>query len=308
MKFLTILMYHYVREIKNSQFPKIKGLEFKEFKNQINYLEKRYKFLDYEEFSYFTQNKKKLPKNSCILTFDDGYKDHIKYVVPELLKRKIKGFFFPSAKAVLENSILDINYIHLIISKCSNELDLINDLNFLLIKNGFTNKELKLYFKKYAISTRYDSKYVRYFKYVLQNMIDLKKKNKIIKLLFKKYVKLEESEISKSFYLSVKDLKQILNSNMYVGGHGYDHFWMNKKTVNDQKKDINKTLSFLELIGAKTNRWIMSYPYGSYNDNTIKILKGKKCLAGLTIKIGSNNLAKDNLFELKRYDTNDFPK
>ena len=35
---LTIVMYHYVREIKNSKFPDIKGLEIENFRRQLNYL------------------------------------------------------------------------------------------------------------------------------------------------------------------------------------------------------------------------------------------------------------------------------
>ena len=42
---LTIIMYHYVREIKGSQFPKIKGLEFEGFKRQLDYLEKHYNLI-----------------------------------------------------------------------------------------------------------------------------------------------------------------------------------------------------------------------------------------------------------------------
>ena len=37
---LTIVMYHYVRKIKGSQFSNIKGLEFDAFKYQLDYLEK----------------------------------------------------------------------------------------------------------------------------------------------------------------------------------------------------------------------------------------------------------------------------
>ena len=33
-------MYHFVREIKKSSFPNIKGLEFSSFKNQIDFLKK----------------------------------------------------------------------------------------------------------------------------------------------------------------------------------------------------------------------------------------------------------------------------
>ena len=34
---INIIMYHYVREIKKSKYPNLKGLEFSDFKKQINY-------------------------------------------------------------------------------------------------------------------------------------------------------------------------------------------------------------------------------------------------------------------------------
>ena len=40
MKNITIIMYHYVRPIKGSSYPLIKGLELDEFKTQLNFLEK----------------------------------------------------------------------------------------------------------------------------------------------------------------------------------------------------------------------------------------------------------------------------
>ena len=33
---IYIVMYHYVREVKKSKFPNLKGLEFSDFKKQIN--------------------------------------------------------------------------------------------------------------------------------------------------------------------------------------------------------------------------------------------------------------------------------
>ena len=34
---INVVMYHYIREIKNSSYPSIKGLEFKDFKKQIDF-------------------------------------------------------------------------------------------------------------------------------------------------------------------------------------------------------------------------------------------------------------------------------
>ena len=83
---------------------------------------------------------------------------------------------------------------------------------------------------------------------------------------------------------------------------------MRNEKKNVQKKEIDKTLKFLTKIGAETKNWIMCYPFGSYNSDTISILKRKKCIAGLTIKLGVNKITTKSLFKLTRFDTNDFPK
>ena len=105
MSKLTIITYHYVRPIKSSRYPGIKGLEINSFKKQLDYLSKKYNFITAEQLIEYFLTKKKLPKNPCYLTFDDGFKDHIKYVLPELQLRKIQGSFFPPAQAIEKKEI-----------------------------------------------------------------------------------------------------------------------------------------------------------------------------------------------------------
>ena len=69
---LTIVMYHYVREIKESQFPKIKGLEFEGFKRQLDYLEKHYNLIKASQMIEYLRGGVRLPTNACLLSFDDG--------------------------------------------------------------------------------------------------------------------------------------------------------------------------------------------------------------------------------------------
>ena len=42
---INIITYHYVREIQKSKYPNLKGLEFNDFKKQINYLCKNFNIL-----------------------------------------------------------------------------------------------------------------------------------------------------------------------------------------------------------------------------------------------------------------------
>ena len=53
MKKLTIITYHYVRPIKKSSYPLIKGLELESFKIQLDYLEKNYKIITMESLINF---------------------------------------------------------------------------------------------------------------------------------------------------------------------------------------------------------------------------------------------------------------
>ena len=86
MQSCKTVMYHYVRPINDSIFPKIKGLELEDFKKQINFLVKNYSFLNINQILKKIYENKDIPTNSIILTFDDGFKDHYDYVFPVLKK------------------------------------------------------------------------------------------------------------------------------------------------------------------------------------------------------------------------------
>ena len=88
---INIVMYHYVREIKNSNYPNLKGLEYKDFKNQIDYFCKNFNVISNEDFIEIIKTKKIPSKPSIFLTFDDGYIDHFKYVFPYLKKKKSRS-------------------------------------------------------------------------------------------------------------------------------------------------------------------------------------------------------------------------
>ena len=124
MQQLTILMYHFVRELPYTRYPKIKGLLTSEFKNQLTYLETHYQFVTIEECiqAIYSNNTKNLPKNAILLTFDDAYIDHFVTVFPILESKKIQGCFFPPAKAILNNDVLDVNKIHFLLASVTSEV------------------------------------------------------------------------------------------------------------------------------------------------------------------------------------------
>ena len=306
---IHIIMYHYVREIKNSNLPEIKGLEISSFKRQLDFLQNNFNFITAEDLINNLINKMPLPKSACLLTFDDGLKDHYKYVLPELMKKKITGLFFPSSKPVLENKLLDVHAIHLILAAYKNHIDLVNDLRKISLSYGIKEEEWNMLWKKNAIkTTSRDSKEVVFIKRTFQRDIPTNKSSLIIKAILSAKFDSSEEDLAKELYLSKDDIKTLVDEKMHIGSHGHSHSWLNTQSYDDQKKEILKSLDFLNFFGVSFKKWIMCYPYGAYNKDTTRILKDNNCVAAVIDGGGVAKINTKNRYTLQRYDTNEFPQ
>ena len=306
MSELSIVMYHYVRPIVSSEFPGIKGLEIESFKKQLDFLKNNYSIVSSEQVIDAVVNKSDLPPNACWLTFDDGYKDHYQYVLPELLKRNISGAFFPPKSAIVENKILDVNAIHHILSCSKNISHLVTDLRDLCFEFGITTDQVNTLYKQYGISDRFDNADTVFVKQMLQHALPNEVRSQIISNLFEKFVGISEEKLSNKLYMSIDEVQKLVSSGMYVGSHGSMHYWLDQINYEEQKKDIMSSLEFLEEIGTSTKNWIMCYPYGAYNNDTLSILKELRASIGVTIEARKANLKIDNSLNLPRFDTKDF--
>lgn len=131
------------------------------------------------------------------------------------------------------------------------------------------------YYKKYAKKGRYDDANVVFLKRMLQHVLEDKIRHRIVESLFNKYVTSDEEAFADQLYVNIDELRTMLNSGMYIGSHGYDHPWFSKLTLEDQERDIDRSIDFLKSLGSPIDGWIMCYPYGVFNGSLIDILKKK---------------------------------
>lgn len=310
MNTCKIIMYHYVRPIKNSLFSNIKGLEVEGFQRQIKFFQKNFHFVSIEDVMDNIYQNKDLPKNSVLLTFDDGFKDHFKHVFPFLKKLEINAAFFPPALPIIENRVLDVHKIHFILASTPN-YQLIVDEIFHLIKKFSVEFDLKKpeeYFSELAISSRFDPKEIVFIKRILQRNLPTSVRNKITDLLFKKFIKESENIFSSKLYMNMDEIHEMVDYGMYFGSHSYSHQWLSHLSSKELKLELEKSIKFYNTINSGTKNLIMCYPYGDYNENTIAQLIKSGFKAGLTTKVGDATISKSNIFSLERYDTNDFPQ
>ena len=313
---LTVVMYHYVRDLKYSRFPGIKGLDISLFKEQIGYLKRLYQFVTIEQVIDCIEYKRDLPDHSILLTFDDAYIDHFTHVFPVLKKENIQGAFFPPVKAVTEHLVLDVNKIHFILASTDNtsKMDcLLKEVKLLLarFREEYNLKSYDAYFNKLAVANRFDPKEVIFVKRLLQVELDEALRKIITDILFSKIAGIEESCFSRELYMSIDQIKCLACCGMHIGSHGYDHYWLGSLSKEKQEYEIKKSMEFIEQMGGDVNNWTICYPYGDYNYDTLTILKENGCKLGFTTGVDVANfdgISGDENYKIPRLDTNDLPK
>lgn len=103
-----------------------------------------------------------------------------------------------------------------------------------------------------------------------------------------------------------EQIRTMKRHGMFIGIHGYDHYWLGNLPADKMEQDILMALDTLdEFIDRK--QWVMNYPYGDYNSNVIECIKKNGACLGLTTDVRVAELGKDSVFELPRLDCNDFP-
>ena len=303
-------MYHYVCELPYTRFPQIKSLPVSQFKEQLTFMEKYYQFVTVDDCINAIYSNADIPSNAILLTFDDGYIDHFTNVFPILEEKGIQGCFFPPAKAILQQEVLNVNKIHFLLASVSNIDNIIQDVYKCLdeYRSEYSLESNDYYFSKLAVANRMDTKDVIFVKRLLQVELEEPLRNLILAELFRKYVSNDEETFSRELYMSIDQLRCMARNGMYIGSHGYDHYWLNALPLEDQEREIDLSLQFLKEIGAPTDNWVMCYPYGAYDNSLIEILKKKNCRLALTTKVDIAGLNKENAYTLERLDTNDLPK
>jgi peptidoglycan/xylan/chitin deacetylase (PgdA/CDA1 family) len=301
-------MYHYVRDLQHSRYPAIKGLDVSLFRQQLEFFKENFNVITMEQLIDSVQTGSNLPDNAILLTFDDGYIDNYTYALPLLEEFQMQGSFFIPGKTFKEHKLLDVNKIHFILASADiNKLvvDLKCKMDFYRGAGNEYAPTDELY-KEYAVANRFDNKDTIFVKRILQNVLPENIRNLISSELFEKYVGVSEEKFAHELYMTKEQIHTLKRHGMYIGVHGYDHYWLGKLDTKQMHKDIDEALDSLEGI-VDRNKWIINYPYGNYSDEVIEYARNNGAVLGLSTEVRAANFETDNVYALPRFDCNDFP-
>lgn len=309
MHTVTIVMYHYVRDLEKSRYPNIKGLTTGKFIRQLDFLEKNFTIVRMEECIECIQGEGKgFPNNAALLTFDDGYKEHFTDVFPILDERGLQGSFFPPVQSTMSDRVLDVNKIHFILASSDKPKKLLEVLRSEIknVQNRYGLDDPEVYFEKIESKEHpYDPPEVVIFKRVLQRELPPGARQDIVSVLFDKFVGVRENVFSNELYMNESQLKTMIRHGMYVGGHGDSHRWLNALSPEKQVEELTRTEDFLNSLGVQKTGRVMCYPYGGYNNDLLKKMEKSGFCAGLTTVPEPANLNWNSRYTLGRIDTNE---
>lgn len=293
-------MYHYVRP-NSEEYPFFRNLNLESFKNQLDYFQDNIGFLSKEE--YKDSIKTGISKRGVVLTFDDGFKDHHEYVLPELQRRGLWGIFYIPIGQYKTNKLLGVHRVHYLKGKYGSDFVLKKVLN----KFGDLNIDGSLIQKfdntTYHYFDRDDTE--KTLQRLLNYYLDYPTRDRILDSMMADLF--DESVIFDDLYLNENEIKNLEKAGNIIGPHTVNHKVLSRLTYDEQFLEIKESVEFLMNI-LDMDYKSFCYPYGypsSYNHDTLKIIEtlgfDDACIFD---NVFSN---KDiNKYEMSRVDCNQF--
>lgn len=251
------------------------------FIQQMKFIKKYFNIIKLEDFIEYNKNNKIIPKNSIIITFDDGYKNNYTIAYPIL-----KKYQFPAQIFILPELINKKDNIW------ASKLE--RYINLTTIKQiRFNKKEFLL------LSSTNKINFLNYLKKIIKNL-SRKKREKIINYISEK----TNINDKTAFYdenhqlLNWEEINIMKSNNISFGSHTMTHEIL--LNINDKELKYQLSLSYSTLSKQfKTKRISFAYPNGVFRDELIPLLEKINYSCALTTQYGKCS-RKSNLFKLNR--------
>jgi len=254
------------------------------FEKCIQHISKKYKVVLLEEL--LEDKNLMLQKNLATILFDDGYLDNLEYAAPILQKYNCKASFYVVTDCIEKNIP---TWTHILEHNFLNTGQTNFRLNFEFLPAEFKIEQLTTKEKRIAFAKK--------LKPVLKKLSHQNREQVLAQInLVCKDVKLPKIMMN---WDQVRELKQ---AGHYIGSHTVSHFMLGTMSndndiyeeLYNSAKTIEKNLGYF----PKT----ISYPVGSYNQQTIEQSKKAGYVYGLAVKQDLYNPKNDSLFEIPRIE------
>ncbi len=279
-----IVMYHYVHDPRHGSGVRDEGphsgvhaLSLNELAAQLDRLCASLDPIDWSTFFAATQGRVKWPRQSFLLTFDDGLSDHARHVAPLLESRGLRGTFFVPGAVLAARGLLTAHAIHLLLSRWGDDRfeqevrrAVADQPDGAAWVRGLDGSAPPMDPHTPAANNpyHYEPPERARLKTWLTFQLPIPLRNRVIGKLFEQHVG-SRATWGNAWYVSWDDLTAMQAQGHTIGGHGFAHEPYTRMNQQAQQEDMIQCAQTLSKGLGCTDR-PFSYPYGSHDAGTIE--------------------------------------
>jgi peptidoglycan/xylan/chitin deacetylase (PgdA/CDA1 family) len=303
---LHVATYHYVRDLPRTRFPRIKGMLLDDFRRQAKALPDVYEMATLESAIAFLTGKYTPRRDLCLMTFDDGLREHYADVTPILAEEQIQGLFFLISGCLEDGVVAPVHMNHFLMAHLGFDAyrlafeKTVQELGHAGKLEGRMDSAICQ--RTYPLDTQEIARFKYLFNFVLPpNIRDL-----AVNTLFERHLG-DERAFGQELYLNWGEAREMQRAGMIMGGHTHEHRPLSTLRYPELFRDLSRNWELIQKNLDSQAIWPFSYPYGkadSFNRNTVEILRQLGYRISLCTEPG-NNLPGIDLFAIRRVDCKD---
>jgi peptidoglycan/xylan/chitin deacetylase (PgdA/CDA1 family) len=282
------VMYHYVRDGDARPRVGYRGLGLADFELQLDAISRDRTPVGWPAVAAAIRGGPALPRDAVLLTFDDGLADHHRHVLLRLAARGLPAVFFVLARTPGDGLALG-HRIHVLGGVLSGPA--IRDAVLERMRPDDARQFRAL---EAALGAANASDPDDRWKRPLQRELEAAA-GPILSALVEAHVG-PERDVARELYLGPRELREIQDAGMTIGGHGRDHAWMDWVGPARVEREVLDSAAFLEGLGA--DPWPFAYPYGGVPRRAGAVLRAAGFGAAFTTRAGERH----DRFHIGRHD------
>lgn len=285
-----VLTYHRIADEPNPEDSLIVSL--RNFEHQIVFLKRHYNLISGEELAEIITSGASFPQESCLITFDDGWRDNYTHAFPLLKKHGVPAVIFISTDYIGTDQTLWHERLLKLLTKIPSHTSIIEIADALnkwpegVAKKIIGILKLSNERRRSAINNliedlkRFDLEQINEINHGLEFLSGSKGSNEFPSML------------------SWQEVSEMSKNNIYFGSHTKSHPILTQINDHQIRAELIESKKIIEDRLRKPVHFLC-YPNGNYNEKVLKVMKEAGYLAGFSCIPGTND-SYERPFELKR--------
>jgi peptidoglycan/xylan/chitin deacetylase (PgdA/CDA1 family) len=293
---VLVLMYHrVVSEQDKSHCLSHDGIIVSKaaFERQMRFLRDRFNVLSLNDFIDCIEGRKAFSYKSCLVTFDDGWKDNFQNAYPVLKEIGIPAVIFLTTDFVGKNELFWQERI----------TELLCELHDVAIKDGNFMDRLRYKLPDREIERIIKSPRGNLKGEIHQYISILKKTSKeeiesIIQRLSELTGKSGNGDSTEKAFMNWDEIRVMAGTGISFGSHGKSHAILTRLEKHEVEKEAIESRALME-ENLGTPVFSFSYPNGDYSEEVAEIVKHSGYRVAFATDRGSQH-ANDRSFKIRR--------